>query len=188
MKHYLFNEAPKFPSHLLPVVYRPGFTWICNLRTKTVSPSWYVAFYPALVWAELWGVVSLSGHCFPCFLSSSAVSSLSTAVFHGNENYEFRSLIRLRSNQGCTVGRAYSPSGQLLLHERSPSQEEGCSCHAISSYSLCFACYNPDANVYVKTLTTNPVFRFLILPFFPFYFCHMLHASKTSFRNHIFTS
>lgn len=31
-------------------------------------------------------------------------------------------------------------------------------------------------------------FQILILPFFPFYFCHMLHTWKTSFRNHIFTS
>lgn len=31
-------------------------------------------------------------------------------------------------------------------------------------------------------------FQILVLPFFSFYSCHMRHAWKTSFKNHIFTS
>lgn len=101
----------------------------------------------------------------PCFLASSAVSSPSTAVVHRNEKCKFRSLIR--PSPGWTTGPT-CPLASCCLPvswERPRGsirgvplfQEECCTYHSLSSHKLCSACYNPDADVYVKSLTTNSV-------------------------------
>lgn len=48
------------------------------------------------------------------------------------------------------------------------SRDGCCVYHVLSSHKLWIDCYNPDADVYVKTLMTNPVIMCAVKPVFKF--------------------
>lgn len=143
----------------------------------------------------------------PCFLSSSVLSFLPNAVVHTNESDKFWSLIK--PSPGWTVGPTLPlarrlpccsmrevPRPALLLRERGTLLPGGMLLLSYPQFTwalLCLfqsRCRRVRENAYSKPsyCVWWSRLQVLILPFFPFYFCHMLHAWKTSFRNHIFTS
>lgn len=61
-----------------------------------------------------------------------------------------------------------APGAQYRKLPFSFSRHWCCVYHVFSSHNLWIDCYNPDADVYVKTLTTNPVIMCAVKPVFKF--------------------